>query len=77
MQSLSEVEIPETGVPNEHRRRTFHILTSVIQFIIWLSLFSPCDWSICGPYLTIPTKIFKENVHFGALNLFISEKRFK
>ena len=20
-----------------------------IIFIIWLSLFSPCDWSICGP----------------------------
>ena len=21
----------------------------IIRFIIWLFLFSPCDWSICGP----------------------------
>ena len=21
----------------------------ITQFIVWLSLFSPCDWSICGP----------------------------
>ena len=46
-------------------------------FIIWLSLFSPCDWSICRPELAIRTKIFKENAHFGALNLSTAEKRFK
>ena len=22
---------------------------TIKQLIIWLSLFSPCDWSICGP----------------------------
>ena len=35
---------------------------------MWLSLFSPCDWSICSP-----AQNFKENAHFGALNLFTSE----
>ena len=29
---------------------------------MWLSLFSPCDWSICSP-----AQNFKENAHFGAL----------
>ena len=47
------------------------------MIIIWLSLLSPCDWSICGPQLAIGTKIFKENAHFGALNLFTSQKRFE
>ena len=43
-----------------------------IDIIIWLSLFPPCDWSICSP-----AQNFKENAHFGALNLFTSEKMLK
>ena len=47
----------------------------IIIIIIWLSLFSPCDRSICGRYVPIRTKISKANAHFAALNLFISKKK--
>ena len=46
-----------------------------IIIIIWLSLFSPCDWSICRPYVPVRTKISKSNAHFAALSLFISKKK--
>ena len=26
-----------------------HMSSRILSFIIWLSLFSQCDWSICGP----------------------------
>ena len=54
-------------------------LLQINNFIIWLSLFSPCDWSICGPSdLIYGHKIPKANAHFAALNHFIlKKKRFK
>ena len=31
-------------------RAVLRVSLSAIKYvIIWLSLFSPCDWSICGP----------------------------
>ena len=41
---------------------------------IIISLFLPCHCSICGPYLTVRTKISRANVHFAALTLFISKE---
>ena len=35
----------KTGVPKEKRLKA----KEIINIIIWLSLFSPCDWLISGP----------------------------
>ena len=54
---MSPKNRPRTNV----KRQVFSVLTgayfrgpvnlkhTVYPIIIWLSLFSPCDWSICGP----------------------------
>ena len=47
----------------------------IMLIYIIISLFSPCHCSICGPYVTVRTKISRANVHFAALTLFISKER--
>ena len=48
---------------------------TIIYFITWLSLFCPCDWSICSLYnFLYRPNCQEQNPHFAALNLKVKER---